>query len=337
MFKKDKKLPNEKKATKLVNKADKKAESKAKVNNYIVRGSTSASAPVLRVKNLTKKFGDFVALDNVSFDVKRGERIGLIGGNGAGKTTATEIIAGINKPTSGKLEFGFDFVSNPKEGVGMQFQQSTYPSGLTVKDIISFAKNLRKLDLDQKALKELLDVFQMRDFYNRKVRSLSGGQRQKLNILLSIIHNPKLVILDELSTGLDISARENIIKFTDELLKRNNMSAILISHHMAEIKALCSRIILLDNGKVVDDKSVEEIEKKYGSLSEYSRKMIAISNEHSLQIAKKMNKKHKLHLPHKSKAEKAAIKAQHQLEKDMLKHEPKKDKKEKKTTKRGKK
>ena len=279
-----------KKGAKLLVK-DNKREAKAREaeeerirNTFIIKGSTDESAPVLQVKNITKKFGSFEALKGVSFEVARGERIGLIGGNGAGKTTVSEIIAGINKPTSGSVIYGFEFDETPKEGIGMQFQQSTYPSGLTVKDIISFARNLRKLDMTNKELIGLLRVFQMEDFYGRKVRSLSGGQRQKLNILLSIIHNPKLVILDELSTGLDISAREEIIDFTDDLLTANNMSAILISHHMAEIKALCTKVVVLDNGEVRDIRLVSDIEKEHGSLGAYSKKLISESNIRLMEL-----------------------------------------------------
>lgn len=260
---------------------------------HTVKKNLKKNAPVIKVEKVTKKFGGFVALNKVTFEVAKGERIGLIGGNGAGKTTMAEIIAGINKPTSGNIEFGFHYTDSPKEGVGMQFQQSEYPSGLTVKDIVVFARNLRKLNMTNDEVKDLLDVFQMGDFYNRKVRSLSGGQRQKLNILLSIIHNPKLVILDELSTGLDISARENIIKFTDELLSKNNISAILISHHMEEIKALCSRVVVLDNGNIVADKKISVIEKEYGSLGEFSKKLIAESNLKTIEKEKQrlLNKK----------------------------------------------
>lgn len=264
----------------------KKRSSKDK---HIVRGIVHHTAPVLNVKNITKKFGSFTAVDKISFKVMKGERIGLIGANGAGKTTISEIIVGITKPTSGEIEFGFDFVDSPKEGIGMQFQQSTYPSGLTVKDIVSFARNLRKLEMTNEELKKLLSVFQMDEFFNRKVRSLSGGQRQKLNILLSIIHNPRLVILDELSTGLDISAREEIIQFTDKLLTKKEISAILISHHMSEIRALCSKVVVLDRGQVVDIKTIANIEKEHGSLENYSKKIIAESNKKQLQEAKMNN------------------------------------------------
>ena len=245
---------------------------------YFRKGSLDKNAPILKVNNVSKQFLDFKALKNISFEIKKGERIGLIGANGAGKTTLSEIIAGIDLPTSGYIEYGFDFDSSHKENIGMQFQQSKYPSGLTVKDIISFACNLRKLKISSEELLEFQKIFQMEDFFHRKVRSLSGGQTQKLNILLSLIHNPKIVILDELSTGLDISARDEIISFTKKLLKQKKISAILVSHHMEEIKALCNKVIILDNGKIKEIRKVKEIEEKYKTLGAYCKKIIIDSN-----------------------------------------------------------
>lgn len=262
----------------------KKAKKNSNNESHIIRVKSTAKSPIIKINNLSKKFGDFTALKNINLTVAKGERVGLVGGNGAGKTTLTEIVAGIQKPTSGTIEMGFDYEHSPKEGIGMQFQQSTYPSGLTVKDIIHFAVTLRKLTLTQEEIEEFLEVFQIKQFYKRKVRSLSGGQRQKLNILLSMIHSPKLVILDELSTGLDISARESIIKFTNQLLVKNNMSAILISHHMEEIEALCERVVFMSNGEIVDEKTITEVKKTSGSLSKYLKEII--NNDESIHGGK---------------------------------------------------
>ncbi len=244
---------------------------------------------IVSAENVKKSYGHFEALKGISFKIEKGERVGIIGGNGAGKTTLAEIIAGINKPSSGTISYGFKFDKTPKEVIGMQFQQSTYPSGLSVKDIIQFAMNLRKLKLSNTELQSILKTFQMAVFYKKKVRALSGGQRQKLNILLSIIHKPELVILDELSTGLDISAREEIIRFTDKFLSEKNMSLVLISHHMAEIRALCSRVIILDNGTIAAIKTIKEIDQKHNGLEKYSIKLIEISNKKLMSISSGKN------------------------------------------------
>lgn len=256
---------------------------KSKNHNGYIKKDLASKAPTIKVESVSKKFGSFQALKEVSFEVKKGETIGLIGGNGAGKTTMSEIIAGITKPSSGTLTYGFDYNETPQEKIGMQFQDSNYPSGLTVKHIIRFALKLHKTDIKKSELREIMRTFQMGEFYKRKARSLSGGQRQKLNILLSILHKPDLVILDELSTGLDISARKDIINFTIKLLAENKTSAILISHHMSEIKALCKRVIILDNGTVKKIDTVKNIEKKFGSLDNFVEELISDSNNENYE------------------------------------------------------
>lgn len=166
------------------------------------------------------------------------------------------------------------FVKVPKEKIGMQFQDSIYPSGLTLRNIINFAIRLHKLPISEDEVYQMLKIFQMEDFYKRDSRSLSGGQRQKLNIFLALLHKPELIILDELSTGLDLSAREEIIRFVNNILKEKNVASILISHHMDEIEALCDRVIVFDNGTLYKDTSIAEIKKEYGSMADFMRWII---------------------------------------------------------------
>ncbi|MCC3160985.1 MAG: ATP-binding cassette domain-containing protein [Mollicutes bacterium PWAP] len=255
------------------------------------------SENIININNVTKSFGSFIALHGISFNVKKGERIGLIGANGAGKTTIAEIVVGLNKPTTGTVEYGFNFKDVPQEKMGVQFQQSSYPSGLTVRDLIKFAIKVRKIKINKVQLEWWLNLFQMQDFYRRGVRSLSGGQKQKLNILMSVLHKPKLLILDELSTGLDIAAREDIINFADSLLKELDASAIVISHHMEEIKALCDRLVILDRGRIVKNATIKEIENEYGDLHAFMKSLIKlgikIETGRSGELDKHLNKLHK--------------------------------------------
>ena len=269
-----------------------KTNKSVKSNNEHGKVIKANEGIVLSVDNVSMKFGNFTALDKVSFEIKKGESIGIIGANGAGKTTISEIIVGINKQTSGEIRYGFEYDKTPKEKVGMQFQDSSYPSGLKVKNIIKFARRIHGNKIPEKQIKQMMDVFQMRDFYNRRARSLSGGQRQKLNIFLSVIHKPELVILDELSTGLDISARKNIIQFTQKLLKENGISSILISHHMNEIRSLCKRVIVLSKGKVINISSIKKIEEEHKSLDLYMEKLINDVNKADIKASE--NKTYKL-------------------------------------------
>lgn len=255
----------------------KKRLSKKNDDFKIIRKSNNSENYIMKLTNVNKFYGDLQVLKNINLMFSKKERVGIVGANGAGKTTLVEIMAGIVKPNTGQMEIGYPFKNSFKEGIGMQFQQSTYPSGLIVKDIISFAINLRKIVMSNSEIKEILRIFQMDDLYRRKVRFLSGGQKQKLNILLSVLHKPKLVILDELSTGLDISAREDIINFTSKLLVKNEMTAIIISHHMAEIKSLCSKVIVLKNGAIDIISTIDELEAQHGPLENYVKKIIVDS------------------------------------------------------------
>ena len=229
---------------------------------------------IIEVKDLVKKFGNKVANNKISFDVYKGERLGIIGANGAGKTTLVEQLIGVSKPTKGEIKYNFKYVKTPQERMGMQFQDSSYPEGLTVKDIIDFSLEIYGSQLKKSELMDMLKKFQIEDFYKAKAKGLSGGQQQKLNVFLAIIHKPEIVILDEISTGLDISAREEIIGYIDEITTKEKMTTILISHQMAEIERLCSRIIVLSKGKILYDDSIVNLKKKFKSLELLARDVI---------------------------------------------------------------
>lgn len=229
---------------------------------------------IIEVNKLVKKFGNKIANDNISFSIQEGERLGIIGANGAGKTTLVEQLIGVSKPTKGKITYNFKYIKTPQEKMGMQFQDSSYPEGLSVKDIIDFSLEIYGSSIKEKDLKEMLKKFQIEDFYKAKAKGLSGGQQQKLNVFLAIIHKPEVVILDEISTGLDISAREEIIGYIDEITKKEKMTTILISHQMSEIERLCSRVIVLSKGKVLYDDSVSNLKKKFKSLELMARDVI---------------------------------------------------------------
>lgn len=229
---------------------------------------------IIEVNNLTKKFGDVIANNNITFKIKKGERLAIIGANGAGKTTLVEQLIGVSKPTSGEIKYNFKFNKTPQEKMGMQFQDSSYPDGLSVKDIIDFSLEVYASDIPKKVLKEMLKKFQVEKFYKSKAKGLSGGQQQKLNVLLAILHHPEIVVLDEISTGLDISAREEIVSYIDGITKKDEITTILISHQMSEVERLCSRVIFLESGKVKFDEPIKNIISKYGSLDAFSREII---------------------------------------------------------------
>ncbi|MBO7084658.1 ABC transporter ATP-binding protein [bacterium] len=180
--------------------------------------------PLIAIKNLCmvfkrKNVGKVYAVNNISFDINYLENLAFIGANGAGKTTTVEIIAGINKPTSGTIDYNFKYKKSFQEQIGIQFQDSSYPRGITVKNVIDFMRDAQGVDkerMSDEEFDELLDIFKIKEFYNLGASKLSGGQQQRLNVLLSLMHKPKIIFLDELATGLDIQIRHKLEEFVQQ-------------------------------------------------------------------------------------------------------------------------
>ncbi|PWF94524.1 ATP-binding cassette domain-containing protein [Spiroplasma poulsonii] len=159
---------------------------------------------ILEVKAVSKKYHQKYVLKDINFTIHQHEKIGLIGANGSGKTTLSEIIAGVRKPSSGEI------IYHQEVTIGIQFQNSQYPPRLTQLDMIKYYCDTFKLNLTASEIKELLKTYQLTTVMKKNIAKLPGGQQQRLNILLSVIHQPQLVILDEVSTGLDIAVKEVI-------------------------------------------------------------------------------------------------------------------------------
>ena len=238
-----------------------------------ISNSDINSKYIIEAHNISKfftiKHEKFSANDDISIKFKRGESVALLGSNGAGKTTFVEMVMGLNKPDVGYFQYNYATKINYQESLGIQFQDSSYPTGLKCKDIILFLKDAYKIDISDEELQKLVNEFGIDKFYNKNARSLSGGQQQRLNLLLSIIHKPKLVFLDELSTGLDIKIRTTIKKFIKKFAKDNDMTIVIISHDMEEVDYLADRIIVLKEGKVVSDKPKKEIKSEFASIEKF--------------------------------------------------------------------
>lgn len=228
---------------------------------------------VIEVKNLYKSFGNGenkkVVLNNINLDIYEGENIALLGGNGAGKTTLVEILAGLNKPSSGKINYLFGFKKSFQEKIGIQFQDSSYPPAISVKEVIKFMINIYGSKMNKDELNALIKIFGIDEYYKKRASKLSGGQQQRLNVLLALIHKPHIIFLDELSTGLDISIRTRIKNFIQEYSIENNMLIILVSHDMGEVQQLCQRIIFLKNGQIVVNDLIKNLVKKNETLESY--------------------------------------------------------------------
>ena len=213
---------------------------------------------VIKVEQLSKSYGNLLAVNNVSLSVRRGMVFGLLGANGAGKSTTIECILGTKKSDSGKVSV---LEMNPLterkrlfEKVGVQFQEANYQDKITVSELCEVTASLY-----QKAA-NYLDFLQrigISDKLKSPVTQLSGGQRQRLFIVLALIPNPEVVFLDELTTGLDAKARRDVWKILSEL-KEKGLTILLTSHFMDEVEALCDCICILKQGEIVFYGTVSE-------------------------------------------------------------------------------
>ena len=205
----------------------------------------------IRVEGLTKRFGAFIAVNDVSFSVKSGEIFGILGPNGAGKTTTLEIIEGLQKPTQGQVNvLGMDITRDSaqvKARVGVQLQSSAYYDYLNLREILALIGSFypKRISPDL-----LLEQVGLQDKATHRVRQLSGGQQQRFTVAASLVNDPELVILDEPTTGLDPQARRNIWGLIREINQRN-VTVVLTTHYMEEAESLCHRLAIMDQGKVV--------------------------------------------------------------------------------------
>ena len=205
----------------------------------------------IRVEGLTKRFGAFIAVNDVSFSVKSGEIFGILGPNGAGKTTTLEIVEGLQKPTLGQVNvLGMDIARDSaqvKARIGVQLQSSAYHDYLNLREILALIGSFypKRISPDL-----LLEQVGLQDKGTHRVRQLSGGQQQRFAVAASLVNDPELVILDEPTTGLDPQARRNIWGLIREINQRN-VTVVLTTHYMEEAESLCHRLAIMDRGKVV--------------------------------------------------------------------------------------
>ncbi|NQY49426.1 MAG: ABC transporter ATP-binding protein [Colwellia sp.] len=200
------------------------------------------------VQSLSKHYKDVCAVDKVSFDVQQGHCFGLLGPNGAGKTTTIEIMEGIISATSGQVLYqGLPVDKQMSQQIGIQFQYTALQDFLTVKETLNLFASFYQHTLAQEQLIELCDLS---EFINRDNRLLSGGQRQRLLLALALINDPKILFLDEPTTGLDPHARRNFWKLIKNI-KAQNKTIILTTHYMDEAEQLCDDIVIMDQGKII--------------------------------------------------------------------------------------
>jgi ABC-2 type transport system ATP-binding protein len=206
---------------------------------------------VIEVRHLQKKYGDTVAVGDVSFTVDEGEIFGILGPNGAGKTTTVECLSGLREPDSGQVSvLGLDPQRDRAEltqRLGVQLQESRLPDRLRVAEALDLFSSFYADPADSRELMELLGLTGKAGTYFGK---LSGGQKQRLSIALALIGNPRVAVLDELTTGLDPQARRDTWELIERVRERG-VTIVLVTHFMEEAERLCDRVAMIDQGRVV--------------------------------------------------------------------------------------
>ena len=265
---------------KVVQAANADINEQAKVLNQKIAFEEDLKSPILvKIENLSKEFKIKnkvkTVLSNINLTIRQNDKIALLGLNGAGKTTFLEIISGVQSKTSGYISYGYDYNETPYEKIGIQFQISHYPHGLTVKDLIIFLSHInKKIQIKKDDVEQAIDMFGLRPLLNKEANSLSGGQKQRLNILLALINKPKLLLLDELTTGLDVNSQRTVISYLDKFLKKSKIPFMCVSHNIIEIEGLCNRLVLLKNGEIFCDADINKVKKEFGSVEQFLIKYI---------------------------------------------------------------
>lgn len=211
---------------------------------------------MIEVKNLTKKFGNFTAVDNISFDVKKTEVFGLLGPNGAGKTTTIRMLSTLSRPTDGTATIGgYDIVKQDnkvRQLIGLVSEKMIMYDRLTAEENLRFFGKLYNLPINiiNERIDELLELVQLTKWKNQKVGTFSTGMRQRMNVVRALLNMPKVLFLDEPTLGLDPQSTVEIREFIKKINKENETTIILTTHMMNEADILCDRIGIIDHGKI---------------------------------------------------------------------------------------
>ena len=218
----------------------------------------------IEIKDLTKKYKDKVAVNNLNLKIKEGELFALLGTNGAGKTTTIKMLSGLILPTNGEILIEkMDMKENMfkiKEILNISPQETAIAPNLTVMENLDFMAGVYQINNKEKKIQELIKLFKLDEVINKKTKTLSGGWQRKVSIAISLINEPKILFLDEPTLGLDVIARKELWKIINNL--KGKITIILTTHYMEEAESLSDRVGIMANGKLIDVGTSEELIKK---------------------------------------------------------------------------
>jgi ABC-2 type transport system ATP-binding protein len=219
------------------------------------------SDPVIEVKNVVKSFKTVRAIRGIDLRIFQGQFVALLGPNGAGKTTLVEMIEGIQKPDRGEIFIlGKKWRGNEDElrnVIGLSLQETRFIDKLTVRETVKLFASF--FELGDARVEEIISVVGLEEKKKSYVVNLSSGQRQRLALGIALLNDPKILLLDEPTTGLDPNARREIWLILKELKERSQTSLILTTHYMEEAERLCDRIVIIDNGLILKEGTLEEL------------------------------------------------------------------------------
>ena len=227
----------------------------------------------IKIENLEKKYGNFQAVKNLNFTIKPGSIVGLLGPNGCGKTTTIGMILGLIKPTNGKVLIKGKNIENESDRIKILEKMnfiSPYvelPKKLTVKEnLIIYGKMYEVINLNQK-INTLIKDLNLDELKNRKTGELSSGQKNRVSLAKSLINSPEILLLDEPTASLDPDTGDYIRTYIEDYASKNKTTILLASHNMNEVERLCSEVMMMKSGKIIDKGTCESLISKHGRIN----------------------------------------------------------------------
>lgn len=223
---------------------------------------------IIEVKNLSKKFGEFTAVDDITFSVKRGEIFAFLGPNGAGKSTTIKMLTTLLNPTSGTMRINdADPITNQdnvRKSFGIVFQDPSLDDELTAYENMEFHGVLYKVPkhIRQTRIRELLEIVELWDRKDHHVKTFSGGMKRRLEIARGLLHHPKIFFLDEPTLGLDPQTRNQMWSYVQSLNKKEGITVFFSTHYMEEAERVAERVAIIDHGKIIADGTPDELKKQ---------------------------------------------------------------------------